>query len=130
MPLSIDFDAIEEKLFLIKQLRHASFDYCRHYELSEDGGGDTLELVDYKARLKSTLSNYMIECAIKTRMVQDFLEDDEEQDIDLREVDRISCEGLHLGQIEEGNFPLIIRETCNKIIHAIEAGLLWAHEER
>ena len=103
MPLSIDFDAIEEKLFLIKQLRHASFNYCRYYELSEDESGDTLELAEYKARLKSSLSNYMIECAIKTRMVQDFLEDDDdEQDIDLREVDKISCEGLHLGQIEEG----------------------------
>ena len=73
MSYAIDFDALDEKLFLLQQISLASEKYCE-----EDMVGSELDHGDsnfdiYWGWIKGIVSNYLIECAIKTRIFQDFL---------------------------------------------------------
>lgn len=127
MTHSIDFAGIEEKLFLIQKLVLGSREYCEERDIGRTVGryGEGA-WSDYSYRLKELVSSYTIECAIKTRMVQDFVDANSSTRLDLASIDSEAREGFEIGVVHGGAFDLTVRESCNKIIHATKVELGWA----
>lgn len=84
----IYFSSIEEHLFLIEQLAHASLSCISElYNTCETKKQEDwhttefeLEFLNYEDWLKPIVSDYLIQCAAKTRIIQDssdFKTDDE-----------------------------------------------------
>jgi len=129
MPHAIDFDGLERKLFLLQHVAYGSLHFCGSIELTRDGNYGDYEWWEYKGLLKSFVSNTTIESAIKVRILLDFIKSDEHE-IDLIGLDSQVREGLSIGQFIGDNQELSLRESCNKIVHATEAMLQWAEDEK
>jgi len=136
MPYAIDFEEIERKLFIIEQLAYASNDYCRINGLSLTASKLASSRGDYRlsatlserwngyyGQLTHYLSNNIIDCAIKTRIAQDFIQ--KHDDIDIADIDRRACNDMLLGKFADGESLASVRESCNKIVHATRADLKW-----
>jgi hypothetical protein len=125
MTHSIDFKGIEERLFLIQSVVLSSRAYCEERDIGRTVGryGEGT-WSDYSYRLQGLISDYAIECAIKTRMVQDFVAAGS-TDIDLASADAEARDGFDIGVVHSGSFDLTVRESCNKIIHATNVELGW-----
>lgn len=120
MSHAIDFDGMQEKLFLLRHLSLGSKAYCREEGIGSDADiGEGVSDI-YWGWLKALLGNYLIECAVKLRMIQEFCAGSGFQE-ELDSFERSAVEGLEIGLIHEGDFPLSIRETTNKIIHGTRA---------
>ncbi len=120
MSHAIDFDGLDEKLFILRHMVHGAPAYCVIEDIGSeiDAGDESFD--GYWGRLKVLLSNYLIECAVKSRMIQEYCsKDDVEGEISKFENEAV-CE-LSLGQVVEGSFKLTLREASNKIIHATSA---------
>lgn len=129
MPHLIDFDGLERKLFLLQHVAYGSPHFCETIKLSRDGCNGDYEWWEYTGLLKSFVSNATIESAIKVRMLQDYIKADEHE-VDLIELDSRVREGLSIGHFIDDNQELSLRESCNKIVHATEATLQWAEDEK
>src|SRR5690606_1990736 len=126
MTHNIDFKGIEEKLFLIQKVVLGSRAYCEERDIGRTVGryGEGA-WSDYSYQLQELISSYAIECAIKTRMVQDLIAAGN-TGIDLASADADAREGFEIGAVHSGTFALTVRESCNKIIHATRVELGWA----
>ncbi|BAX81339.1 hypothetical protein [Labilibaculum antarcticum] len=130
----IDLDGILEKLVLLQHFSYGSERYCSDRLIGsiEDQGG--YEEDNYWGWTKSLVSNYILECSIKLRVIQDtfnvnysIIQDSNTgKDINLNLFDQKACNKLIIGEIIKGNFKLNLRESCNKIIHAVNVKPLWA----
>jgi hypothetical protein len=126
MTHNIDFEGIEEKLFLIQKIVLGSCAYCEERDIGRNifPYGEAV-WSDYSGRLHSLISSYAIECAVKTRMVQDFVMANC-SDADLVAIDEESRDGFGIGIVHTGKVNLTVRESCNKIIHATKVELSWS----
>ncbi|HYX72828.1 MAG TPA: hypothetical protein VE732_08655, partial [Nitrososphaera sp.] len=76
MSHSVDIDGIHESIFLLQNLGFASRSFCKAHhihrdsETREDFGWDY-----YRGWLKSLVCDLLIQCATKTRIIQDMLKD-------------------------------------------------------
>ncbi len=129
MSHAIDFDALDEKLFVLQHLVLASSSYCEQRGIgteSDEGDGAKDE---YWGWVKALTSNYLLECAVKTRVFHDFLTASRFEH-ELKKLDAEAREGLTIGVARKGSFPATLRETCNKIIHATHVILVWNEESK
>jgi hypothetical protein len=119
MSHQLDLVAVCEKLFLLQHLAYGSERYCalRLPGSEQDQGDGAID--EYWSWVKGIVSSYLLECAVRIRVLQDT--------VNLREdggklagFDANACVGLKIATIVSGDFPLSIRETCNKIIHAMK----------
>jgi len=120
----IDFDSIEARLFALQHAVLGSKAYCERFKISRGDETPTeYEWWQYFGNLKALVSGTMIDAAIKIRMLQDIggAEDDE---FDANKLQVEASNGLDIGAIE-GCGALSLRESCNKIIHATDAKLVW-----
>jgi hypothetical protein len=124
MSYAIDFNSLDEKLFLLQQIALASEKYCEQGMIGSelDIGDEAFDI--YWGWIKSIVSNYLIECAIKTGIFQDYLAENQ-TDVDLAQIDTQARDNLILGIVHEGKFTLTLRESCNKIIHASKTMPSW-----
>jgi hypothetical protein len=120
MSHAIDFDGLQEKLFLLRHLSLGSINYCKEENVGSNIDIGEGEFDSYWGLLKVLLSNYLIESAVKLRMIQEFCTKNG-YDEELSNIEKNAIEGLNLGSILEGSFKLTIRESTNKIIHATMA---------
>ncbi|CAD6490314.1 MAG: hypothetical protein KFBDDELM_00197 [Candidatus Argoarchaeum ethanivorans] len=128
MPHIIDIDHISENLFILQNLSLASRSFCEKYRISYYSKEESeFDWYYYLGWLKPIVSEKLIDCAIKVRILQDFLreEDEEDEEIDFADLDQRACSDLVLGQFHAGSDPLTLREACNKIIHATKVNLVW-----
>ena len=126
MPHPVDFQEIENKLFLLGQLCYSSKSYTRHSGLSRGDDPDFVEpdWVRYAGNLASIVGDYTVECAAKTRVAQDFIRrHDAPADIEM--ISDNAIENCDIGGYESGDNISSIRESCNKLTHATEAKLKW-----
>lgn len=125
MTHSIDFKGIEERLFLLQQMALGSRAYCEERGICRrpfpQGSGGWL---DYSGALQQLVSTYTIECAVKTRVVQDFIAASP-RPVEMKRLEAEAIAGFALGIVHEGTFELSLRESCNKIIHATSVDLGW-----
>lgn len=124
MTHSIDFDSIEARLFTLHHVVLGSKAFCERFKISREFENPTeYEWWQYFGNLKALVSGTMIDAAIKIRMLQDIggAEDDE---FDANKLQVKASRGLDLGTVEDRG-ALSLRESCNKIIHATGAKLVW-----
>jgi hypothetical protein len=120
MSHAIDIDGTTEKLFLLQHLAYGSEAYCR----SE--GMFSAEHLDYSkfqspwGWTKAVVSNYLIECAVKLRMIQEYGAKRRDS-CELAELDKAATLNLQIGRVLHGGFQLTLRESFNKIVHATNA---------
>lgn len=120
---SIDFIGIEEKLFILQHISCGSKENAHWKKTFLQGevafGSYQLEyaLKDDFSYTESIVSNYMIECAVKTRMIQDHFKEVNVENFQSFDKDSINYVGGDIGQVIYGDFNLTLRESCNKIIH-------------
>lgn len=139
MPYAIDFDDIEQKLFLLEQLAYASERFCASKQISRKAAELASKREEFKRyaslisdwqhyafHLESQVGNIVIECATKTRVVQDIIQRHDQ--IDIFDLDREASSGLKIGTFADGSSLSGVRQSCNKIIHATEATLKWNHK--
>ena len=124
MPHRIDIDGISENLFILQNLSLASRSFCEKYRINQYSEEESEFDWYYLGWLKSIVSEKLIDCAIKVRILQDFLREEDEE-IDFADLDQRACSDLVLGQFHAGSDPLTLREACNKIIHATKVNLVW-----
>jgi len=123
MSHQLGLDSVYEKLVLLEHFAFGSQQYCSARLIgSEDDQGDG-ELDKYWGWLKGIVSSYLIECAVRVRMLQDTVRG--EDATQLARLDKQAASNLTIGTIVEGDFRLSLRETCNKIIHAQKAVPEW-----
>lgn len=136
----IYYASIEEHLFLLEQLAHGSQSTVRYlYETldtkkTEDYSISEFELslfgfegfeYGYWDYLHKMVSDYLIQCATRTRIIQDIS--------DLSTEDPSYCPDKeafeaysNVANLIEGCVALSLRECCNKIIHAKSLKLISA----
>ena len=128
----IYYSAIEDKLFLLEQLAHGSKETIQYYfkilrtkkntdyEVTEFD----LEMMRYKESIYSTVSDYLIQCATRTRIMQDmsdFSTDDPHYSPDNEAFNHFD----NVAEVIDGKVNLSLRECCNKIIHAAQLELVF-----
>jgi len=125
MPHTFSTDIIYEDIFILLNLCFASKAFCKEYNIAYYSEDDTEFNWDYyKGYLKYLVSEKLISCAIKIRMLHD-LAIAREEEFEYSNLDKECCEGLEIGRYPTSNEQLSIREACNKIIHATEVTMIW-----
>jgi hypothetical protein len=124
MTHSIDFDSIEARLFTLHHAVLGSKPFCERFKINRGAEHCAeYEWWQYFGNLKALVSGTMIDAAVKIRMLHDIgrAEDDE---FDPNKLQEEASGGLDIGTIENRG-ALSLRESCNKIIHATGAKLVW-----
>lgn len=122
----INFDELDGDLFLLQQLVLASENYCAQEMIGSDLDVGNGKFDVYWGWVKGIVSDYLIGCAIKTRIFQDYLSEGENKiELDLTKADLDARKNLKIGIVHEGNFEVTLRESCNKIIHAKKSIPSW-----
>ena len=116
MPHRIDIDSLHEEVFVLLNFCYASGTFASRHDLNplEDEGVSYQYYLDW---LKFLLSEKLISCGIRTRIILDFLKD-EDSEIDLHKEDRNICQRHKVGTLSGETIRLTIREICNKVVHA------------
>lgn len=124
MSHQLGLEGVQEKLVLLEHFASGSREYCRtRLAGSEKDQGDGI-LDEYWGWVKTIVSSYLIECAVRARILQDTLRDKEAEQ--LARLDESCRADFNVGTIMSGEFESSLRETCNKIIHAKKAVPEWA----
>lgn len=123
MSHAISIHSIEEHIFLLNQLATSSPIYVGElranfvYEKADEWicSEFDYEFIRYQGQLASLVSDYLIQCATRTRIIQDSckVEWDEGYDPDKEAYEKFS----EVANLIEGRVNFSIREICNKIIH-------------
>lgn len=126
MPHRIDIDGIHQNLFILQNLVFGSKIFCTTYHINRMNESYDFNWDYYLGWLKSIVSEKLIESSIKMRILQDFLHD-QDSSIDFKVIEEVACSNINIGSIiiADSVEPLTIRESCNKIIHALEMNLQW-----
>lgn len=117
MSHAIDIDGTAEKLFLLQHLAFGSEGYCRSEGVLSTQHTGYAESQSHWGWTKSIVSNYLIECAVKLRMIQEHCAKRLEVE-ELAALDQEATLALAIGHVHKGAFRLTLREACNKIVHA------------
>ena len=136
MPHAISIHSVEEHIFLLNQLATSSLTYVGElranfvYEKPEEWmcSEFEVEFMGYQGQLESLVSDYLIQCATRTRIIQDTWKVDWEGDYD---PDKEAYEKfIGVAKCIEGKVKLSIREICNKIIHTTRFELEYVDLEQ
>lgn len=125
MPHAFDFDSVEARLLTLHHVALGSQPFCARFKVDRisDPPGE-YEWWEYTGHLKSLVSSTLIDAAVKIRMLQDFAKhEDEELDLDAMQTNAV--QGLRIGSVPPANGTISLRQSCNKIIHATGARLIW-----
>ncbi len=126
MPHRIDIDGISKRIFILNNLAFASKPFCETFQVDRGDEEDKpFGWTYYLGWLKSTVSESLIDTAIKIRVMNDFLKYEELGATNFREIEGKAISGTVVGRFLPSFKELSLRETCNKIIHAIEMNLKW-----
>lgn len=126
MPHRIDIDGIRKEIFILKNLAFASQPFCRTYHVDRcQEDEDRFGWQYYIGWLKASVSEILIEVAIKMRVLEDFLKQDESVSIDFTDLENKALAGLVIGRFQPSRAVIPLRKCCNKIIHAVEVSLVW-----
>ena len=118
MPHHIDIDSIHQIVFLILHLCYGSKTFAQAHRIDAMRIEGNINYEYYFGWLKFLLSEKLIEISIKTRIAMDFLSEEDDH-IDLYEEDQIISSDYNIGFFIGNDSLVTIRETCNKIVHAI-----------
>lgn len=132
MPHRVDFDSIHQNIFVLLNIAYGAKEFSRSHDLSSE---DDYPITGsyYVGWLKYTLSEKLIDTAVKTRIILDMVRaeekryqaDGEPYSVDTRKLDdEISAKYNIAGSLDPGA-SISIRDCCNKIIHALDIRPLY-----
>lgn len=111
---------------MLRNLAFASPSLCRTYRIDRCQDPDTpLGWSNYLGWLKPIVSEVLLEIAIKIRVIEDFLRQEEFGAVDFTRLAESVAGKLVLARYLPSQEPIPLRECCNKIIHAVEVSLKW-----
>lgn len=124
----VDVDSIHRNIFILLNICYAAENFGRNHDLSTYEETDPINGPYYVGWLKFTLSEKLIDIAIKTRILLDIVRSEEVRYRKTGEeyfINSYSLDKEVVGQYNIGAFigsgeELTIRESCNKIIHAAD----------
>ena len=123
MSHSLDFVGLNEKLFLLRHFAAGNKEFSRRECQYQGTQADpSVDWDEYAGRLRYIVSNELIEIAAKFRVIQDTAAAQVPSDY-LRELDANHFDSV--GHVLEGDVRLTLRESCNKIIHAMKFELVF-----
>lgn len=125
MSHNLDLVGLSDKLFFLRHLIAGNKEFSRReqqYQGTQDAPSE--DWGNYAARLHKVVSNDLIEIAAKMRVIQDTAAAQVSSGY-LRSLDVECMERNRLGTVLEGDVDLTLRESCNKIIHAIRFDLVF-----
>ena len=128
MSHAIDLDGVQEKLFILQHLAYGSPGFCRSERITSQVEAGYTEFDSCWGWTKVIVSNYLIECAVKLRMIEEHCSHKTEAE-NLEALEKKAMSGLVVGHIHEGKFKLTVREACNKIVHATTATIDFSVQE-
>src|SRR5262245_6655868 len=103
MSFFINFDELDENLFLLQQLALASENYCSQEMIGSDLDRGDGKFDVYWGWIKGIVSDYLIDCAIKTRIFQDYLSENENKiELNLIKADLESRKNFNIGIVHKG----------------------------
>jgi hypothetical protein len=127
MPHRVDIDSIHQNSFLLLNIAYGAKEFARTHDLASD---DDYPITGgyYVGWLKFTLSEKLIDTAIKTRIILDMVRAEEKQYeaggekyvVDSRDLDKKISSKYNIAGVVEGDAEITVRECCNKIIHALD----------
>lgn len=134
MPHHVDIDSIHQNIFLLLNICYGAKTFAQEHDLESDDAAKPIGSTFYSGWLKFSLSEKLIDTAIKTRIILDMVQAEEKQYeahserhmVNTRELDRKISEQYNIGYFTEDNVPVNLRESCNKIIHALD--IQYIHE--
>ncbi len=124
----VDLDSIHQNVFILLNICYAAKAFAQSHDLSSYEEMDPINGPFYVGWLKFTLSEKLIDLAIKTRILLDLVREEEARYketgeayvIDSRALDSEIAEKYNIGFFVGSDNEVSIRESCNKIIHALE----------
>jgi hypothetical protein len=124
----LDIDSIHQNVVLLLNLCYAAETFGRTHDLSAMEESDPVNGPYYVGWLKFTLSEKLIDVAIKTRILLDIVraeekiykEDGVAYAIDSVALDDEITQQYNIGFFVNSEEKVSIREACNKIVHALE----------
>ncbi len=127
MPHRVDIDSIHQNSFLLLNIAYGAKEFAQSHDLTSNNDYPITSEY-YIGWLKYTLSEKLIDTAIKTRIILDMIQTTEkrhEQDgekyiVNSRELDKNISSRYNIASLVEGDTANTIRECCNKIIHALD----------
>ena len=75
--------------------------------------------------MKGVISTYTLETSVRLRSLMDTLAKTKHADA-LRALEELVTAGVTIATVDVGDFPMTLREACNKIIHARSAVPIWS----
>lgn len=124
----INYESVDEHLFLLEQLAHGSYPtvkslYDRFGESGSTHVHETelyIEHARYKDWVGYLVSDYMVQCSTRTRVIQDSYNFNiDNGDEGVYSPDAEAYERFHgVARSCKGDVKLSVRECCNKVIHA------------
>ena len=103
----INFNELDGDLFVLQQLVLASENYCAQEMIGSklDIGNGKFDV--YWGWVKGIVSDYLVGCAIKTRIFQDYLSEGENKiELDLNKTDLDARKNLKIGIVHVGMVKL------------------------
>lgn len=124
----VDVDSIHRNVFLLLNLSYAAETFGKTHDLSTYEEADPINGPYYVGWLKFTLSEKLIDIAIKTRILLDIVRAEEQiykkegesYVVDSVALDKEITSQYNIGFFVNSDEKVGIREACNKIIHALE----------
>lgn len=127
MPHQVDIDSIHHNNFVLLNIAYGAEKFARSHDLGSD---DDYPITRgyYLGWLKYTLSEKLIDTAIKTRIILDMIgaeekrykQDGEKYTVDIRKLDNEISGKYNIASDFPGGANVTLRECCNKIIHALD----------
>lgn len=124
----IDIDSIHQNAFVLLNICYAAKTFAQNHDLASYEDAEAINGPYYVGWLKFTLSEKLIDVAIKTRVLLDIVRAEEARYrehgevyvIDSRTLDKEVTEQYNIGFFVGADEEVSIRESCNKIIHALD----------
>lgn len=124
----VDIDSIHQNIFVLLNICYAAKAFGQNHDLSSYEEAEPINGPYYVGWLKFTLSEKLIDVAIKTRVILDIVKAEEARyretgetyDIDSRALDKAITDQYNIGFFVGTDEEVSMREACNKIIHALD----------
>lgn len=95
---SIDFVGLDEKLFILRHIVHGASSNCATEKIASEDDTESQHFDEYWSRLKGLLGNYLIESAVKARIVHEFCtKNDDDGELAMHE--KKALDSLTLGRV-------------------------------
>ena len=123
MSHSVNLQSLLEDLVLLEHFAYGSEEFCKSNGITSFEETGYMEPLSPRTLLRGVVCDKLISVAIKTRIILDHASVDK---VGLNRIESQATIGL---QLTAGSSPLTVRESLNKIIHALQVSIDFVVDE-